>query len=187
MTINHFAIKRLTTLPRDFANYKSRAIYISKASLKSSHGTFYVEYINDTKVRKIFYKYQLDAKIALYLANHDLKRGDILDISDVEYKEINFDRIRYEPIDKSYLYGNYLLKRDINQEEIITRKDLKIKPDIKRGQTLDASLYSEGLVVHFSVKAMQNGRIGDLIRVSKDHKKIFKAKIISSSRVEIIY
>ena len=185
MQIHHLAIQRLTTLPRGFKNYKQKAIYISKASLKNSHGTFYVEYTNGVKIRKIFYKFQIDAKISLFVASSDIPRKTEIDESYVDFKEVEFDHISFKPIDERYLHG-YLTKRDIKKGAIITTKDLSIKPDIKRGDILNASLYSDGIIVNFSVKAMQDGRIGDIIRVNKDHKKIFKARIVSNSSVEIV-
>ena len=185
MSIKHLAIQRLTTLPRGFKNYRQKAIYISKASLKNSHGTFYVEYTNGVKIRKIFYKYLLDATIKLYKASMDIPKKRELDESYLDFKEVEFKHIRFEPIDDRYLHG-YLTKRDIKEGEIITTKDLALKPDIKRGDILNASLYSDGISLNFSVKAMQDGRIGDIIRVNKDHKKIFKARIVSNSSVEIV-
>ncbi len=185
MSILHLYISPISSKPKDFSHYNLKALYISKASLKNNHGTFYLLYRNQAKERKIFFKYLLDAKIALYKAAVDIPRNTPLDKSDLVYEESDFKRILFTPIDQSYLY-HYITKHKISKGEIITTKDLMSRPDVKRGDELEAFLYSSGVVANFSVKAMQKGRIGDIIRVKKDRSKSFKARITSSTSVEII-
>jgi flagella basal body P-ring formation protein FlgA len=185
MSLNSLHIAPIGSKPRGYEHYKMKTIYISKASLKKSSGTFSVLYTDGIKERKRFFKYLVDAKIAVYKASQYLKKGTPLDESDLSYEEILFDNIRFTPITKKNIYG-YSAKRDIKVGEIITTKDIKIIPDVKRGQSLEATLYSEGVFVNFSVTAMQDGLIGDIIRVKKGTKKSFKARIISPSNVDIV-
>ena len=185
MSLNSLHIAPIGSKPRGYESYKMKAIYISRASLKKSSGTFSVLYTNGTKERKRFFKYLVDAKIAIYKASRYLKKDTPLDESDLSYEEIVFDNIRFTPITQSNIYG-YSARRNIKDGEIITTKDIKIIPDVKRGQSLEATLYSSGVFVNFSVTAMQDGVIGDVIRVKKGTKKSFTAKIISASNVDIV-
>ena len=185
MSINSLHIAPIGSKPRGYESYKMKEIYISRASLKKSSGTFSVLYTSATKERKRFFKYLVDAKIAVYKANRSLKRGTALDEGDLSYEDKVFDNIRFTPITQNNIYG-YSARRNIRDGEIITTKDIKIIPDIKRGQSLDATLYSEGVAVNFSVTAMQDGSVGEVIRVKKAHNKSFKAKITSSSSVDVL-
>jgi len=185
MKIEHLFISPLSTPPRDFESYKMKAIYISQASLHQYKGTFSILYVNKTKERRLFYKYLLDAKLSLYKTIRTIKRGEIIDSDNVELSLGKFDSVRFEPINGNYL-GNYVAKRDIQEDKIIFKKDLKIIPDIKRGDSIDAILFDSGIEARFNVTAMQDGIIGEIIRVRKKHQKVFKAKVLSKTQVEII-
>ncbi len=185
MTILHLFISPLSSPPRDFSSYKMEAIYIPQTSLRNYKGTFSIIYTNGTKERKLYYRYLLDARLPLYKATQAIRRGEIVDEGVVDLEDVKFDHIRYNPINSYYL-GRYIAKRYIPVDSIITTKDLKLIPDIKRGDIIGATLYDSGIVANFSVKALQDGIVGEVIRVRKDHKKTFKAKIISKSQVEIL-
>jgi flagella basal body P-ring formation protein FlgA len=186
ISINSLQISPMGSFSKNLKDYKMKAIFISKASLKKSHGTFSVLYTNkNEEEKKRFFKYFINAKISVYKSNHRIKKDDHITKDDLTYEEIIFNNIRFIPINQRYLHG-YSAKRNINENEIIATKDIKIIPDIKRGQSLEATLYSNGIFVNFTATAMQDGTIGDIIRVKKGNKKSFKAKITSSSSVDII-
>ena len=185
MEIMQLHISPLSTPPRGFSSYKMKAIYISQTALNRYKGTFSILYENGTKERKLYYKYLLEAKVSLYKSTRPIKRGEIIDYDNVSLQEGKFETIRFNPIDSSY-FGKYIAKIDIQDGKIITTKDIKIIPDIKRSESVDARLYDHGIVVNFSVKAMEDGVIGDIIKVRKKHNRTFKAKIISKTSVEII-
>ncbi len=185
LRIKQLTIKALGREPKKFSTYHMEKITLSEASLKRNHGTFSVLYNNGKKKKKRFFKFKLQGTIGIYISNHYLKKGTHLHPSDVTYKEIVFERIPILPIDESYLY-DYETKRSIREGKIVTVRDLRRVLDVKRDQLLDATLYDGNIQLTFKVKSLQEGNIGDIIKVKRGYYKKFRAQITSKNSVDII-
>ncbi len=185
LSISKITIKALGKIPRDFQSYHIKTIYLSQASLKRDHGTFSVLYANDTKKKKRFFKFQLEAMIGLYLSQREMKRAQTLDNNYLIYKEVPFKNLPTPPITQKYFY-DYETKRSIRRGKIITINDVRRILDIKRGKLVDATLHDGSVVLTFKVKTVQEGNIGDIIKVKRGYYKKFNARITSKTSVDII-
>jgi len=172
-------------MPKKFFDYHIETIYLSKASLKRNHGTFSVLYANRIKKKKRFFKFTLNATIGVYTTSRIIKNDQIINPHYVNYQDIPFKSFPFKPIDDTYFY-NYRSKRNIKEERIITVNDLKRVLDVKRGAMIDAKLYDGNVDLTFKVKAVEEGNIGDIIKVKRGHYKKFDAQITSKSTVEIL-
>ncbi len=172
-------------MPKKFKNYQIDTIFLSHASLKRNHGTFSILYTNSKKKKKRFFKFHLDATIGVYVSQRNIKRAQALNSNYLFYSEIPFKNIPTRPITEKYFY-DYETKRSVKEGKIITINDVRRILDIKRGALIDGTLYDGAVVLTFKVKAIEEGNIGDIIKVKRGHYKKFNALITSKSSVDII-
>ena len=185
LAISSLTIKPLGRMPKNFTNYQIEKITLSAASLKRNHGTFSVLYTSPKKKKKRFFKFKLDATIGVYVSHRYIKKDRTIDENYVTFQDVTFEKFRARPIDERYFY-NYESKRSIKEGKIITVNDLRRIVDIKRGDTLDATLYDEAVQLTFKVKALEEGNVGDIIKVKRGHYKKFKAQVTSKNTVDIL-
>ena len=185
LSISEITIKPLGKMPKKFQNYHIDTIFLSHASLKRNHGTFSILYTNGKKNKKRFFKFHLNATIGVYISQRNIKRAQPINNNYVFFKEISFKNIPTRPITQQYFY-DYESKRNIKEGKIISINDVRRILDIKRGALIDATLHDGSVILTFKVKAIEEGNIGDIIRVKRGHYKKFNALITSKSNVDII-
>jgi len=172
-------------IPKKFQNYHIDTIFLSHASLKRNRGTFSILYTNGKKNKKRFFKFHLNATIGVYISQRNIKRAQPINSNYVSYAEIPFKNIPTPPITQKYFY-DYETKRSIKSDKIITINDVRRILDIKRDTLVDATIHDGAVVLTFKVKSIEEGNIGDIIRVKRGHYKKFNALITSKNSVDII-
>jgi flagella basal body P-ring formation protein FlgA len=185
LRIKSITIKPLSKIPKNFATFNIEKITISKATLKRNQGTISVLYTAPTKKKKRFFKFQLDATLPVYLSSHYIKKNHPIDSHDLQLQEVPFTYFTTKPIDAQYLY-DYESKRSIKEGKIITVNDIRRTLDVKRGTLLDATIYDGNIILTFKVKTVEEGNIGDIIKVKRGHYKKLRAKITSKTTADII-
>jgi flagella basal body P-ring formation protein FlgA len=185
LTIQHLDIKPLGRTPKNFDTYRVEKITISQASLKRNHGTLSVLYTSPRKKKKRFFKFKLDATLPVYISSRYIKKNHPIDENYVQLQEITFKNFSSKPIDAHFLY-DYESKRSIKEGKIITIHDVRRILDVKRGQMVDATIYDGNVILTFKVKTIEEGNIGDIIKVKRGHYKKLKAQIISKTSVDIL-
>jgi flagella basal body P-ring formation protein FlgA len=183
--IDKLHITPLGKMPKQFSNYHIENIFLSSASLKRNRGTFSVLFANNKKKKKRFYKFFLQGTIGVYKTIQPMKREQLLNHHYLAYQEIAFKNLSSMPIDESYFY-NYVTKRSIKKGKVLTKHDVKRLLDIKRGKLIDATLYDGNVKLTFKVKALEEGNIGEIIKVKRGYYKKFSAQITSKTSVDII-
>ncbi len=185
MEIESIRIKQIGKTPRKFDTFKEEEIFLSKPALKRSQSTISVLYSTPKKDKKIYFKYQIKAKIPVYKATTLIRKDTSLTLENLHLEKILFTNIVSTPISKEYL-NRYSAKRTIKKNKIITIRDIKQSLDIMKNQHINAIISDGELKITFQAKALQSGFIGDIIKIKRGKKKIFKAKIVSKNRVEVI-
>lgn len=185
LTIKHLDIKPLGRTPKNFDHYQVEKITISQASLKRNHGTLSVLYSSPTKKKKRFFKFELDATLPVYISSRYIKKNHPIDENYLTLEEMHFKNFSSKPIDAHYLY-DYESKRSIKEGKILTVHDLRRILDMKRGELVDATIYDGNVILTFKVKTIEEGNIGDIIKVKRGHYKKLKAKITSKTTVDIV-
>ena len=185
LTIKSLEIKPLGRAPRNFETYQVEKITISKASLKRNHGTLSVLYTSPTKKKKRFFKFELDATLPVYVSSRYIKKNTPINEHYIQLQEVPFTYFTAKPIDAHYLY-DYESKRSIKEGKILTVHDLRHILDVKRGALVNATIYDGNVILTFKVKTIEEGNIGDIIRVKRGHYKKLSAKITSKTTVDIL-
>ena len=179
MSINSITIKPNNKIPK---GYKFKKVYFSKNSLKRENGNFSTIFSDGKNSKRVFFKYFIDATVQVLLANEDIRRGTPLSREFFTTIPIKFDNFYDRPVVD---LRNLEAKTFIVKGKILTSRMVRKIPDIHRNDEVTAEARDGGIVVDFMVRALEDGRIGEIIRVKRGDKKIFKAKVISSSKVLI--
>ena len=64
-------------------------------------------------------------------------------------------------------------------------RDVELLNVVKRGSYVSASLKDVSINITFSAKALQNGKLRDIITIQKNNGQKLQAKVIGKNRVEI--
>ncbi len=185
MKVHSLVITPLGRTPKNFAQYQLEKVTLSAASLKRNHGTFSVLYAKANKKKKRFFKFTLDASLGVLFSSRYIKKNQTIDTYNTTYKEIKFQTFPAMPIDQSY-FQDYESKRTIKEGKILTKNDLRHIVDVKRGTLLDATLYDGNVQLTFKAKSIEEGNIGDIIKVKRGLYKKMRAIITSKQSVDII-
>ena len=88
------------------------------------------------------------------------------------------------PINQTHLNTAQSIRK-LTQDTIITTKDIEDLNLVKRGSNVSVTFFDKNINISFSAKALQNGKLNDIITVQKNDQKKLKAKVIEKNRVEI--
>jgi len=185
LTINHIEVKPSSKLIERLRDFHVENVTVTKDNLRRAKGNVMVTLKKDKKERKVYFKYQIFADIALYKTNRPIQRGSTITPNDVSLATIPFKTLYHKPLTDDAFY-HYVAKQNIKEDRIVTLEKLKRATDIQRNDKVTAVIKDGALALQFQVKALQDGNVGDIIRVRKDYKKQFKARVISNTQVEII-
>ena len=183
--IENIDIEPINSFPKDFKQYRFFGIKISEYALHKNSGTFSVLYKDERgRVLRVYFKYKIVAKIALFKAKNNITNGKILRLNDYEKVVVNFDKIPAEIVNSKTLNG-YLSRTYIKKGKIITSYMIKRKQLIRKKQTVTAVVKSGALSVEFTATALNGGDKGDEIKVMNKSGKIFRAVVVDRNLVEI--
>ncbi len=176
-------IKSITVLPRGYVKSlpKEYLVHINPKSNLSNKGTAYVK-TQDKK--KIFFDYKIIAKINLFMTKREIKRGEELSLFNIEKKGVSLERFRALPLQK-LKKGTLQSKHNLKQGKIITIRDIQTINLVKRNTIVSVSLNNKAIAIEFQAKALQNGKLNDIITIQKNNGKRMKAIVIGKSKVEI--
>lgn len=129
-------------------------------------------------------------KLKLYknvlVSQRKIRRKELFDTYDFTVVEKEVSTLRFEPLTNVKLLNNLRAKYNISSNSILQKNMVEQVPDIKIGDRLEA-IFSKNIVsISFMATARSEGVVGDIIKIKRDDKKIFKAKIISNNTVKII-
>lgn len=145
-------------------------------------------YDNNELVRKIEIPFKIKIQREVVVANRDIPPNSILKDEDLitisrEVEDINqiFSEI-YDAVGK-------LSNRRIAKGEIIQKRDLQQPKVITRGQNVNIEVISGNVKIYTNGIAIQDGSIGDVIRVrrdNEDHKSTIEGTVVGENLVQII-
>ena len=179
MTIKKINISPNQKIPEDCEIVR---VYLPNNSIKRESGSFSAIIKTTKRQRRIYFKYNIDAKVSVLKATTDIKRHSPLSSALFEQVTIKFSNFYDKPILK--LFG-LEAKNHIPQGKILIKRLIRGIPLIHKKDKMTAIINSGGIELNFPVTALEDGSIGEHIRVRRDTNKIFQAIIISQSQVQI--
>ncbi len=185
MQINAVYVNAVSTLPKRLTDYRVTAVAITRDNLRRAKGSVMVTFAKGEKVRKTYYKYKIDATIPLYKSNANIPKGRTITPDVAVLTEIPFTTLYHKPLGDADFY-HYAAKRRIKEGDVLSFEKVSRATDIQRNEKVTAIIREGALQLQFEAKAMQSGNVGDIIKIKKDYKKSFKARIISNTTVEVV-
>jgi len=176
-------IHNITVEPRAYivSIPKKYNVKIRKNNYLKNSGTISIKTL---KNRKIFFDYTINANIQIYKSRKKIKKSQELSAINTKTDIIFFEKFRAKPI--THLNNGILqAKHHINIDKILTLRDVEILSLIKRGSKVKVSVNDENIAISFIAKALQNGKINDLIKVKKSNGKVLKVIITGRNTAEI--
>jgi len=165
----------LASLPKEYI------VEIRDRNFLSKSGTLSIK---TPQNKKIFFNYTIKANISVYETRKKIKKSVELSAFNTIKKSIILDKFRAKPI-QNIKKGTLQTKRHIKQDKIITIRDIEKLSLVKKNSYINVSLKSDNMAITFSAKALQDGKLNDIIRVQKSNGKRLKVKITGKNRAEI--
>jgi flagella basal body P-ring formation protein FlgA len=140
--------------------------------------------LNGQEVRTVPVTVRLHIKAQVVIAQRGLERFQIIlpgdlatELRDVRQGEEVF--FLPEP-------GKYRVTRALRQGEVLKRKDLQLVPEVLKGTKVSLTVTSGSLRLSLIGLAMEDGWLGDTIRVKNiDSKQIVMANVTGAGQVEV--
>jgi flagellar basal body P-ring formation protein FlgA len=165
----------MDSLPEQYEVIMQNRFYLSNSGVLS---------IKTLDKKKIFFNYTLEASLPVYETKQTLDKAEKISLLNTKQKMIHFDTFRGMPINQTHLNTAQSIRK-LTQDTIITTKDIEDLNLVKRGSNVSVTFFDKNINISFSAKALQNGKLNDIITVQKNDQKKLKAKVIEKNRVEI--
>lgn len=161
-------------LPKDY-NIKMRSTNYLK-----NKNTFNIKTLDN---KKIFFDYIIDAKLPVLRAKQDIKKGTELSILNTQIQIIPFERFKKLPL-QEINSGIFQSKFNIQQNMVITLRDVEPVSLVRRGDYVNVTLNNSNLAITFMAKALQDGKLNDIITVQQNNGK--KTQVIVKAKGKVI-
>jgi len=166
---------------------KVKNITFARLPDTNGNGICALEVVDTRKMtRNVFVPFKIMEKKRIYVLKENLKRGEILTEDKLAYKDIILreDRRDY-PEDLEDIVGKRL-KRDLSANSVITKNVLEDHFVIKRNDIVSIVLENKKFMVKAKGRALDKGRIGDVIRVKNltSHREI-AGRVVADSIVTV--
>lgn len=120
------------------------------------------------------------------VANHPIVKKKYINSEDFRIIVKEISALRNNPVATTIPFSSYRAKIQIHENTIVQWNMLEKIPQIESGDRVDAIFSKSFININFKVTARSSGDIGSVIKVKRDDRKIFKARVINNSTVKII-
>jgi flagella basal body P-ring formation protein FlgA len=140
--------------------------------------------VDGQKVRKFPVPVTLTLEQNVWVANDNISKDNTLNSAsfNLEKKDITNNYALIIGADKDL--SDYVAIRAIKPGEVLDRRCAMLKPDVFKNSIVSAIFDAGGINIAMEATALQNGVIGDSIRVhSEKYKKFYTGEIIGQNKV----
>ncbi len=164
-----------TSLPQEYSVNFQKRDYLQRDGVLS---------IKTKENKKIFFNYYINAMVTVYTSRKKIKKDMELSAINSYKKSIILDRFKARPI-QNIQRGSIQSKHHIAKDRILTVRDIEPLSIVKKDSFVNVSVYSNNMAISFSAKALQDGKLNDIIRVQKSDGKRLRVKVVGKNRAEI--
>lgn len=127
---------------------------------------------------------QVDVHQGVVAASRGLEKGHVIADNDMIIRPVILsDHPRTVITEKGEIKG-MILVHDVTENQPLTKNMLKINNVVKRNDPLQVSASGDGFTLMSQGVALENGGVGQVIRVGMGNRKSIQAKVIESGVVE---
>ncbi len=176
---------RFHTLPLRSGTYRIR---IEPTSESFHHIYLQISIYDGVKLAKklkvtLYVQRFIDAAVAA----KSIRKGEIIDAQDIQSKKVRLANSSQLYLTPAQVIGA-VAKRDIKPNQTIKRYMIEPDYDVKKKRSVKI-IYQKGPIrIELLGLALQNGKVGDIIRVKNlSSNKVLRCKVISSGAVQYLY
>lgn len=132
-------------------------------------GKLTIRFERDGKlVKNLYIKINVNRLKKMPVAIRTLKAGETISKNDVTEKIVTANNsLNTEPLDINSIIGR-TIRNGVARNTIISESDLLKHRTVRRGETIELVAYSGAVVIRTNAVALQDGSIGDIIRVKRE-------------------
>ncbi len=175
-------LKPLSSL--DFTNPEIEKIHFNESLLGRDGGTFSVDFLDAGVKKRIYFSFDITAKIHVLKAKRDIRSGERIDIWDFEVTNAEFKNLTKKPAQIQDT-ANATVKAYLRKGAILSSRHLKYTKLVQKGDKLSAMMQEGGFELRFNAEALEEGNIGDTIKIKNSSDTILEAKIVEAGKVEV--
>lgn len=140
--------------------------------------------VNGKSVRTFILPVKVKIFDKVWVARYNINNGESFNINNItlENKEIGF--ISNNVLREDFSLLNSKTKRNYKVGDVIDKRYIAINPCIEKNSIVSILFENSDFTIVLMGEAMQEGKIGDFIKVrNKQYKKLYTGKILSAGKV----
>lgn len=165
----------IASLPSQYSIHIQEKNYLSRRDIVS---------IKTPKNKKIFFNYNIYAKLPIYVSKEKIKKNSELSGVNITKKSIILDKFMAKPLQNLKAHA-FESKYNIKKDKIITLKNIQKLSLVKKNSYVNISLNKNNMSISFSALALDNGKLNSIIRIQKADGKRLKVRVIGKNQAEI--
>jgi flagella basal body P-ring formation protein FlgA len=180
---NEIDIQNIFVNPRTYIESlpKEYTVSMKKNSFLKKDG---VISIKTSSHKKLFFNYTIDAVLDVYISKHKIKKDAELSLTNITKKRVVLEKFRAKPFQPNSSTKSQA-KHHISANKVITVRDVVELNLITRNSQVQITMNNNNINISFSAKALQNGKLNDIIKVQKSNGKILRVKVTGKNMAEI--
>jgi flagella basal body P-ring formation protein FlgA len=147
-----------------------------------SHSSFKI--LSEESKKRFFVRYEIQAKMKLFKARHNINRGKILTQKDLLSAQTEFERLKGFPL-MSLTQQQVRVKKRLAKGTILYQHDIEPLPSVLKDKPVNVRLISGKVHLEFQATCLDDAVIGEYVYIEKSDGKKLRAKVIHKNLVEI--
>lgn len=141
-------------------------------------------YVNGKFVKSVGIPVSLALYENVFVASEPIHKGDAITPAKVYSENRDVSRIALTAAKTVTDLTNTLVLKDFKAGEILDHRFIKRSPIVMRNSLVSLVIKTSDVAVTIPGEAMENGSMGDMIRVkSKDYKKLYVGKVVEKNTI----
>lgn len=142
--------------------------------------------VNGQKIKSFPTPVALTLHEDVWVATENITRNSTLNSSDFSAERKDVTQIYSLVVTTDKDICDYVSVRDIKSGCIIDKRYVMPKPDVARNSVVSAIFDTGGINIAIDAEALQNGCLGDSVRIRSDeYKRFYTGKVIGTNKVLI--
>ena len=176
-------IQNIVIYPRSYVNALPPhfSVHVPKNSFKRYRSTLYIQ---DTKRKRIFFNYEIEGILHVIKNRHQLERKDSINSFNTYKSTQPFSSLTSKPL--LHVDGQrYIAKHRLKADTTLYDRDVTTKPLVKKDEDVNVIITQGDLELQTTARALQDGKLYDMIRVEKSDGTRMRVKVIGVNQVEL--
>jgi len=175
ISVSDLSISPQNKLPVNFKDLVFKNIFLSDQN--SQKGVFRASFEDvDLSLKSLYFKFSFNAKMPAFIAINSMNTNHILSLLDYQPTMIEFSKWPRDAL-SGLSAATLITKIQIKSGEILTKRQFNAISLIKKGDMINAVLIEGGVNIIAEVKALEDGNLGDMIKIRTKDNKILDATV----------